>query len=581
MTLRRERSIVWILVIGHLLLALAYSVINPLGEAPDEADHWAYVVHIAREHELPGAKVTQAKHPPLYHATAAVIALAADPTNDFLRINPDTELTPHEGWSPNFFVHTAREEWPWTGGVLGYHLARLWSVLLSTATIVAVYELAGAALPGRVYVALGATALAAFLPEFAFIGSSVSNDGAAALCATLGLWGGFVMYRNEGRFRPGWWTPLALGLGFLAKISTVAVWPVVELAIILGAAGRVRLVFATWRRWVVTGLLVFVPALLIASPWLLRNWILYGDLLGMEMVRQTVDLRMTPWSWDDTTWLLRGWFLSLWGRFGGVGHIPLPNWLYWVLGVVSVVAAAGLVRLYLRRDWRGERWALSLLLLATASVALGIWQYSLTALGTDQGRLLFPALGPLAILLAAGLLAWLPAQYLGVGTAALGAASLALGLYALLGVLGPAYAPPAPVNNWEWQQGEVVEPIRFDELELIGYVLQPDPVLFWRAAQDPTQDWRTVLRVTSEDGSLVWEWRRSPAAGRWSTDRWPQSAVVRDAYAIQWPEWAGPGRYRVEVGLQPYDQQLAIPLQDGEPAADNDHPYFLLGWLER
>jgi hypothetical protein len=33
--------------------------------------------------------------------------------------------------------------------------------------------------------------------------------------------------------------------------------------------------------------------------------------------------------------------------------------------------------------------------------------------------------------------------------------------------------------------------------------------------------------------------------------------------------------------LQPYDQQLAIPLQDGEPAADNDHPYFLLGWLER
>ena len=57
MTRRRERSIVWALVLGHLLLALAYGLLNPLGEAPDEADHWAYVVHIAREHELPDIDV--------------------------------------------------------------------------------------------------------------------------------------------------------------------------------------------------------------------------------------------------------------------------------------------------------------------------------------------------------------------------------------------------------------------------------------------------------------------------------------------------------------------------------------------
>ena len=37
MTRRRELAIVWALVVGHLLLALTYSVINPLGEAPDEA----------------------------------------------------------------------------------------------------------------------------------------------------------------------------------------------------------------------------------------------------------------------------------------------------------------------------------------------------------------------------------------------------------------------------------------------------------------------------------------------------------------------------------------------------------------
>ena len=581
MTRRRELAIVWALVVGHLLLALTYSVINPLGEAPDEADHWAYVVHIAREGELPGAKVTQAKHPPFYHATAALVSLPADPTNDFLRINPDTELAPHAGWSPNFFIHTAREQWPWTGGILGFHLARLWSVLLSTFTVAAVYGLARAALPGRTYVALGATALAAFLPEFAFIGSSVSNDGAAALFGTLSLWGGFAIYRGGGHFRRGWWTPLALGLGFLTKVSTAALWPIVGLAIVLGAGGSIRQVFTSWRRWLATGLLVFVPALLIAAPWLLRNVQLYGDLLGTEMVRKTVDLRTTPWSWDDTAWLLRGWFLSFWGKFGGAGHIPMPAWLYWVLAAVCLAAAVGLVRLYLRRDWRSERWALTLLLLAVAAVALGIWQYSLTALGTDQGRLLFPALGALVILLVAGLLAWLPERQLGLGTAVLGAASLALGIYALLGVLAPAFAPPASVRDSEWQPVEIAAPVSFGELALIGYTLDPDPVLYWQAATAPVQDWRTVLRVTGEDGSLVWEWRRSPGAGRWSTDRWPESTVVRDAYTVQWPEWAGPGRYRVEVGLEPYDGELAVPQQDGVPAAASDHPYFLLGWLER
>lgn len=591
MTAQRTRLIVGALVLGHLLLALAFSVVNPLGEAPDEADHWAYVVHLARERELPGPKVTQAKHPPFYHATAALAALPADPTNDFLRINPDVELSPRAGWSPNFFIHTARERWPWTGGVLGFHLARLWSVLLSTAAVAAVYGLAQAALPQRTYAALGATALAAFLPEFAFIGSSVSNDGAAALFGALGLWGGFAIYRGGGRFGAGWWTPLALGLGFLSKVSTVALWPVVGLAIVFGAAGGISQVAATWRRWVTTGLLVFVPALLLASPWLLRNVQLYGDLLGSEMVRQTVDLRTGPWTAGDTGWLLRGWFLSFWGRFGGAGHIPLPPRLYWLLGAVTLAAGAGVARLFWRRDWRGERLPLALLLAAVIAVALGIWQYSLTALGTDQGRLLFPALGPIVILLAAGLLAWLPDRWLGWGTAGLAAGSLALGLFALAGVVAPAFAPPEPVAEEAWREAAPAAPVQFGELALVGYTLEPgtgepgaeepDLVLYWRAETAPVQDWRTVLRVTREDGGLVWEWRRSPGTGRWSTDRWPAGAVVTDAYRIGWPPDAGPGRYRVEVGLQPYDGDLAQPRVEGQPAAAAEHPFYLLGWLER
>jgi 4-amino-4-deoxy-L-arabinose transferase-like glycosyltransferase len=431
-------------------------------------------------------------------------------------------------------------------------------------------------------VALAAAAIVAFLPEFALVGSSVSNDSAAALLGTLGLWGGVRIYRSGGMLRAAWWTPLALGFGFLAKVSTVTLWPLVALAIVLGTAGEWRSVFRTWRRWLATNMLVFGGALLIASPWLLRNWSLYGDPLGTEMVRQTVDLRTTPWSLGDTAWLLRGWFYSFWGKFGGAGHIPLPEPLYIVLALILFAAAAGVVRLYLRKDWREERRSLSWLLLAVGAVALGIWQYSLVALGTDQARLLFPAIGPLAILLAAGLLAWLPVRWTGHGAAAIGAAALALGLYSLVGVVIPAFAAPAQAPAEEWQQVSAAQPITFGELTLVGYQLTPEPLLFWEAGDTtPTQDWRTVLRVTAEDGSQVWEWRRSPGAGRWSTDRWPGSAVVRDAYTIQWPDWAGPGRYRVEVGLQPYDEELVLPLAGGTAVTNSDHPFYELGWLER
>ena len=218
------------------MLALAYSVVNPLGEAPDEADHWAYIVHLARERELPvGPKRTQSKHPPLYHISAALAASLAEPTNNFLRSNPDVEFTPRAGWSPNSFIHTT----------VRLALARRGSRLSPGAALVGFPEHAdgrcclspGAqSLPGWPTVAFGATAVLAFLPEFAFIGGSTNNDNAAALFGTLALWGMFALWRGAGRFRAGWWTPLALGLGLLSKASTLSLWPVVGLAIVMGAA---------------------------------------------------------------------------------------------------------------------------------------------------------------------------------------------------------------------------------------------------------------------------------------------------------------------------------------------------------
>lgn len=597
-TQRLEYSWLATILMGHLLIALLYSASNPLGEAPDEADHWAYVVYLANERSLPvGPQVTQSKHPPFYHATAALIASLAEPTNDFLRSNPDVNVAPHPGWSPNFFVHGPEEQWPGSGAVLAFYLARFWSVLLSTCTVAAAYGLARTAFPQMRHLALATAAVLAFIPEFLFIGASINNDNMAALFGTLALWGAFAHLYGGGAYRSGWWTPLALGLGLLSKTSTLVLWPIVGLAIIVGAAnsttstetdrsggivrtGIVQLI-SSWRTWLRTCLLVFVPALLLASPWLIRNWQLYGDPLGMALVRQTIDLRTSPWGWAGTNWLIQGWFRSFWGKFGGAGQIPMPSLIYRSLLVLVLCSMAGVFRLGIRT--KDNRIRLSLLFLVAAIVAtvIGIWRYSLIALGTDQGRLLYPALVAFVLLFVAGLLTWVPPRYQHTGGLGLGLIFLALGLYAYFGVMRPAFAPPRVVPIEEWPSLASPDPIQWSELTLIGWQLGEASTLYWHAQEEPTEDWRVVLRVLAVDGTLVWEWRRSPAAGRWRTDRWPADVLVRDHYQIRWPAWAGPGQYHVEVGLQAFGQDLATPRAVGEGTSQPEKPFVYLGEISR
>ncbi len=639
-TKARTSALLFCLLAAHLVLTVAYSAIVPLGEAPDEADHWAYIVYLAQERRLPeGPAMTQAKHPPLYHATAALVASLAEPRADFLRANPDVRLAPEdwgEAGSPNFFIHTALEAWPWRAGPLAFHLARLWSAVLSTLTVWTTFGLLRTALPGRPAVAWAGAGLLAFLPEFAFIGGSANNDNLAALCGTLALWGGVAIFRagaaakrehsdrNQGcaqapfrvsrsgvprekpaeassptpkmtLFKAGWWTPLALGFGLLAKVSTAALWPVVGIAIVMGVwldekrrasadpaaqqaqqadrkmgRGRARMnadgciFMRVLPRVFVLGLLVFLPALLIAAPWFWRNWMLYSDPLGMALARQTVDLRAGPWTAADTVWLLQGWFISFWGKFGGAGHIPMAGWLYTLLAAAGALAAAGLGWAAIRSRARGERAALGLLALAAVLTAAGIWQYSLVALGTDQGRLLYPAVGALAGLLALGWLAWVPPRWEMRAAVALTLLGLALGLYGLLGVVRPTFAPPASAQI----PAHGAAPVEMGEITLLAATMDGDPTLYWTAPERPARDWRVILRVIADDGTVVWEWKRSPGAGRYSTDRWPAGYVMRDVYRLGWPDWAGPGRYRVQV------QVYAFP--DETPANAGSLPEFIL-----
>ncbi|NPA90229.1 MAG: hypothetical protein GXO55_02070 [Chloroflexi bacterium] len=556
---RSKKREVLFLVILHLALSLLFSGTIPLGEAPDEADHWAYIQYLAREHHLPqGPELTQSKHPPLYHATAALWGMLWMPelghldSRLFLRANPDVTFSPKlaatRAYALNSFIHTTFEAWPWRDGPLAFHWVRLWSVLLSTWTVWATYRLARHAFPHEEEIPFLAAAVVALLPEFLFIGSVLNNDTLAALLASLALVMAMREYQTPGD-RGHLLLGLVLGLGVWAKVSTLAVWPAVGLWLCLGAL-KVR---GKGKGLLRCGL-PFLVAGLLAAPWFLRNWRLFGDPWGWALARQTVDVRTGPWTWQDTWWLVRGWFYSFWGKFGSAGHIPMARPVYVLLLVATGLAGVGLIR-RLQVDERSRAPLLGSGL-ALVGVMGAIWRYSLVALGTDQGRLLFPALAPIALLLAVGWLTLIPPSRRHWASRGLAGGLLILSLYAWAGVIRPAYAPPPPASLQRISPGDGVA---FGPLRLLAWDLDGWPTLYWTLDEPTDVDWRVAFRLVDGEGHLVAEWKRSPGAGRWSTDHWPPGYIMQDVYPPQ--RWAHlpPGRYRVEVGVYPFMGSWTLP----------------------
>jgi hypothetical protein len=605
------RRIFWVILAIYLALAVGYSAVLPLGEAPDEADHYAYIVYLGEHRSLPvGPEVTQGKHPPLYHAAAAALSAWTGLDFTFLRSNPDAvPLGPDK--PPNFFIHTTLEAFPWRGGALALHLARLLSVALGAVTLWAAWRLGLEVFPERPAIGLIAAAFLAGLPGFLFISGSANNDNAAGaagalvvlLCAaTLGRglhWGRTALLG------------LFLGLGLLAKVGTLALWPLAALAVggawwlsrqpavheTVGSkmdqsavAGLRAAIEPPKRLALLTAFahlaLAYGLGLLLAAPWLLRNWRLYGDPFGWELVRATVDQRAGPIGLREAIWLLEGFHPTFWGRFGGAGQVSLPAWAYVLAAVFTLLVIIGAVRFLLRSPLIINRspftinhsLALHLTLLAAAPLLmfLSIYRYSAIALGTDQARLMWPALSAMAV--------WVGVGVVGLGDWVIGkrgkggkggrdgmlvggfAVGMALfGLAALVGVIRPAFAPPQPVILAE---ASATAPLTsFGDLELVGVELpeeplavgQPVPVrLLWRAAAPLAEDLRPALRLVHQDGWLAAEWSHSPAGGRYSTDRWQPGEIIADDY-LALPQPGSAGMFNVEVGVRPFGGDWLSP----------------------
>ncbi|MCS7286139.1 MAG: glycosyltransferase family 39 protein [Anaerolineae bacterium] len=553
-----HRRLFFLILACYFALASIYSALTPLGEAPDEAPHFSVMVYIVRHANLPvGPEEHEGFQPPLYYILGATLASLFDLSRFAIIANSDYNLS--DPLAPkNLLLHTSDEIFPFAGWAMAWRLVRILSMICGAITLWAIYRLGLLLYPDDPEVALGAVALTAFTPYFLFISGVANNDNLATAFGALTI---FVVSFGLTRKikRPelfAFYSGLLWGLGTISKVSLMVLGvPIVFLVLKLARDSQENRV---WK-FLSLSLLSAVGMLLPTSWWFIRNHLLYGDPLGWQLILQANALRAAPLSWGDLVWLARGLYRSWWLAWIG---ISLPSWLYWLLGLIPLAALLG----WFRGKPAGSYplfWGIMALYVLGVMVALLKW--TATVLGTDQARLLYPALPVFSLFTAAGLRIWGKGLLKGVilGLLILAVSSPWLFIY-------PVHSPPPYIPA-----GEMPSPLaKFgDVIALQAFEMEPDPwvpggveeiKLTWRTFAPPKEHYWLYMRLVNEKGETVWFKDGSPTAGRDTTDRWPGGVLIPSRHRIYLPEGLAPGRYKLLIGFHRFGKWEWLPAFRGD-----------------
>lgn len=432
------RKKLWLaaLLVLHLILACAYSAVTPPSPTdphnPDENAHVVYVQRLASG-RLPVFGREQdsyeAHQPPLYYALCVPVDLAA------------------RGRGATFETRALR----------------VMSALLGLLLVLAAYMTVRALFPEDSWFALATAAFVALLPGNVALSASVSNDALTNLVFAVALWRLALLICSEGAnvTRQAVWLGIILGVGIWTKTSTLLLFPVVLFAYYVLARQKLISPQAAGRgAGMAAGL-----GLVLGTPWLLRNQMLYGDPVAQHLfvsafanTAQADAVARYVFHGSIVAYLggvARWTFASFWGVFDSMRlfwgqdphrHPPSPAgplpFLYNLLAALCALSVIGLARLFRpkpRRFSPAQTTALSAFALLIFLTGLAHFRFILTFFQA-QGRYWYPALIPLAfffVLGARGLFsrpAWFRA-FLAILVLGL----LALNAYTLFGLLLPRF----------------------------------------------------------------------------------------------------------------------------------------------
>ena len=454
------------IIVAYLGIGTLYAIKTPAWQVPDEPAHYNYVRFVAEGRGLP---VLQ----PGDYDQAYLESIKA---NKFLPSMPIDSIR-YEFWQPPLYYVLAAPIYLATGGSL---LAlRLFSVALGGCVVVLSFLIVRRLVPDSCALALGSAAFVAFVPQHVAMMAGAQNDSMAESLLALSV---LQILNLKFQISNLKWVMLGLTLGLAlvtkgtvyiaAPLAAVAMWLAYRQA---DNANPAEAGYASWRaidrpslyppddkssggkrcnwKWLIKcGAFVFVPALVIALPWWIRNLSLYGwpDFLGSIRHDAVVLGQPTPAEWIARFGLggyLRDLvvttFHSFWGQFGWMG-VPMNDRNYAILAVCSLVVLVGWLW-YLTRNARtafqnSGFWLLGSWILFATLVYVG---YNVKYV-QFQGRYLFPALIPIGLAFTIGFrqwITWLPRNWRDVVLAIPFIGLAALCWIALFRMIVPALTP--------------------------------------------------------------------------------------------------------------------------------------------
>lgn len=383
-----ERRWLILIFVLYVLLGAGYSLLMPLWEAPDEPAHYQLAWHFTTYGRYPSQELNYEAHqPPTFYYLEATILRALNAI--------DPELTRYR--RPKEYPFTIRKperRFEWTDAnyvfLWGAYVMRWVNLTFGGIALWLNWKTFKQIAPSSL--ALAALALVALMPQYLHIMSSINNDA-------LGTLAGALLFYLAIRFlkEPSpWFSFVLIVLAFLLPLFT-------KLTVLPVSAAILLLLAWTWlfgfpqKRWLVySGALLLLSAGVfymlfpetVRGAWTEIEWRLFSlrkNALTSKYIR------------DISSQIL--W--TYWGKVGWLA-VGLP---FRVIQLLTVLGVTGMLLQIYTLIKSGRRGASLSLWVATWAIALftllAVSRNGLTTFAT-QGRLLFPAVGALSLLMVAG-----------------------------------------------------------------------------------------------------------------------------------------------------------------------------------
>lgn len=312
---KNERLILLAILAASLVLSVLFALRLPLDANPDESSHLSYVRLLTQEKafiQFRGGDPAyfETHQPPLYYLLCTPIYAAT------------------------------------SGSVFAL---RIIAAVIQLLTILVAFRAAKDLFPSRPELALGAAAFVAFLPTAAQLAGAINNDSLTTLWCALLFWklGRVALKGNKNGIETAGLIALFLGLGLLTKLSMLQIVPTIIVAYFLALrAGKI-----TFAQGALYCTVAIVGGFLIASPWLIRNTLLYGDPFTLKIFPLTAgehtptpEFMMTQMRWSFPEYVIFNavrTFASFWFIIPPNAVLPalLPALVVALLAVVGIVGA--------------------------------------------------------------------------------------------------------------------------------------------------------------------------------------------------------------------------------------------------